>query len=63
MARRTRKDKQNRREKLLTWLNESTIIDPTERIARFNALGSIDTGIEVIDRDASYYEDMDQGEE
>ena len=48
---------------MLTWLNESTIIDPTERIARFNALGSIDTGIEVIDRDASYYEDMDQGEE
>jgi len=48
---------------LLTWLEESTIIDPTEKISRYNSLGLIDTGTEGNERDASYYEDMDWGEE
>lgn len=48
---------------LLTWLEESTIIDPTEKISRYNSHGLIDTGTEGNERDASYYEDMDWGEE
>jgi len=56
-------DADKRMMELLTWLNESTIIDPTERIARFNALGLIDTGMDANERDTNYYKDMIWGEE
>ena len=46
---------------LLTWLDESTIIDPTEKTARFNSFGLVDMGMETNKRDASYYENMDWG--
>ena len=48
---------------LLTWVQESTIIDPTEKTARFNSLGLIDTGMEASDRNEDYYKDMIWGEE
>ena len=47
---------------LLTWLEESTIIDPTEKISRYNSLGLIDTRMEASDRNEDYYKDMIWGE-
>ena len=51
-------DADKRMMELLTWVQESTIIDPTEKTARFNSLGVIDTGTEASDRNEDYYKDM-----
>ena len=56
-------DADKRMMELLTWVKESTIIDPTEKTARFNSLGVIDTGTEASDRNEDYYRDMIWGEE
>ena len=56
-------DADKRMMELLTWVQESTIIDPTEKTARFNSLGLIDTGMETSDRKEDYYKDMIWGEE
>ena len=47
----------------LTWMNESTIIDPTQRVAKYNKNGLISIDEEYDSRDENYYLNMIWGEE